>query len=308
MSLVSATKKAAMVQRKNLAQAAGGQMWAKAAESIGEEVEGLTGYLSEKYNWEENKTAWESFEEGQKYAGVSSEDMLTSGKGGRGKLKEMFYSPEQVHKGKMTAKGREYDATGMTQLGSLVSSDQRALYEQMADGKLAESYSKASPQTLLRDQEKSPMHDYLYKGDESYRKDYESSVLEENKQQSKMKMDKRDAARSEQGLDPISAEDFKPNPENYAPDGSSYTAENKSMYYDATQMKDEINTTMNRDWGGKKGADKFMLAKQNYYKVLNERQAESGGDSYTQEQGENMWSTLINARNKLQSPSSKPMQ
>ena len=40
MSLVASTKKAAMAQRKNLAQAAGGQLWAKAAESIGKRLRG----------------------------------------------------------------------------------------------------------------------------------------------------------------------------------------------------------------------------------------------------------------------------
>jgi hypothetical protein len=299
MSLVSATKKAAMVQRKNLAQAAGGQMWAKAAESIGEEVEGLTGYLSEKYNWEENKTAWESFEEGQKYAGVSSEDMLTSGKGGRGKLKEMFYSPEQVHKGKMTAKGREYDATGMTQLGALVSSDQRALYEQMADGKLAESYSKPFQKIEYDPNEGDAGEDGFKPGG------YTPPKVEEAKDNDKTH-DPTEGDAGEAGFEPGG---YTPPSEQSMYERSAGIKLNKKSFESASGAgRKEITSTMNRDWGGGKGADKFILAKQNYYKVLNERQAESGGDSYTQEQGENMWSTLINARNKLQSPSSKPMQ
>ena len=169
MSLVSSTKKAAMAQRKNLAQAAGGQLWAKAAESIGEEVEGLTNWASEKFDWEENKTAWESFEEGQKYAGVSDEEKLTAGKGGRGKLRQMFYKPEQVHKGKkITADGREFTSQQMTQLGALVSSDQRAIYEQIAGGKLAEAYSSAAPEVSILDQPKSPIFEHLYKTEKGF--------------------------------------------------------------------------------------------------------------------------------------------
>ena len=301
MSLVASTKKAAMAQRKNLAQAAGGQLWAKAAESIGEEIEGLTNWAAEKFDWEENKTAWESFEEGQKYAGVSDEEKLTAGKGGRGKLRKMFYKPEQVHKDKkITADGREFTSQQMTQLGALVSSDQRAIYEQIAGGKLAEAYSSAAPEVSILDQPNSPMFEHLYKTEKGFAGDYhEAARQERDTKEDSMKL----------GLS-LPAEGLKPNSDKRgwsfnskaptqeeiskkASEGLNQMSKEAMEKMDLKSVQKSINEAKNKiggefsDWG------------KNYYQLMSEGTSQETGQSY--------FDALVSRRNTLQATGDKEL-
>lgn len=148
MSLASAQAALARANRKNLQQSAKGKIGSGMIEFAGDLVSELVPLADEALGISENVQAWDDYESGQDYLGIGKEGMNKP----KSLWQKMTKRPDDIYKDPIAVGGKKtYRPHEITGIGSLASSDQRVLYEDMMGGDL--SSRVGTPMSALPDPE-----------------------------------------------------------------------------------------------------------------------------------------------------------
>jgi len=259
MSLASAQRALASKNREILQDTASSKIGGSLMEGVGEGIAAIGGYVGEKFNVAENVESWENVEAGAEELGISKDNFQKPSL-----RQKWFKKPTDVlgDTGKKYKVGddREITLGNLQHYGALAKSDSRSLYEHLAGGKdkFTEAYTTKSKTNLeLQGMDASAAYKDMGKREQS---PYMGNITEEG------------------GGSYNTLKNTMP---------SGMFSETSNNNYEQTQR--EVQKVMKANKGD------FDLAKDNYFKTLNEE----WGSSLTQEQGQSYWDDLITKRNSL---------
>ena len=191
MSLASAQRALAKVNRETMSKTSQGKIAQSIGSDLSEIVQMGAGYIDEKYNVTENVNAWEDYKAGQEYIGIEDPNQPLKSS------QKWFKKPGDVYGDTLDARGgvnKSYTAQEVSSVGALSRSDMRAAYEGYMDGDLASKVGK--PLSAITVQEgitepPSEMQKHLFGDDtvkrmslsqgEEAKKYLSSATLDENK-------------------------------------------------------------------------------------------------------------------------------
>ena len=314
MSLAAAQRNLGRQQHKDLQKAGESKMMDSLGKSMGSLATLGSEIISDKFNFKENKRAWDSIESGAEYLGLDKNSYKKPSM-----WQKAFKNPTDGASNmmKFTSKGkdgldenREISMSQLKQLGTLTKSDNKEFYEKMLgdeEGGLRGAYSDKQKTNL--DLQGMDVPSSAYK-DQTRREEspYMGNITEENSSYEKLRQ--------------TNPSGFN---EKYAPQSSilkrreagAEEADKSTMPLPETSPKPKgIMNIDNMDYEsiqtgtvqeGMKQLGSFDDTRKNYYKLMQE--------GTTQEQGQSYWDSIITRRNlllgsknKMKSSGNKPLE